>query len=175
MRTLLAATALASLLAAAPALAQDATPVTPAPAADAMKPAAPTTERFITMQAPDDWVASKLIGSTVYGAADEKLGDINDVVADGAGQVKAIVIGVGGFLGIGEKNVAVAPTTLERVADGNNWKYRLTTTKEELTAAPEFKTAEAVRDEMDKSSTGSTAPADPANPMAPTAPSPTQP
>ncbi len=189
MTKLFAATALAGLLAAAPAFAQDATPAPMTPAApsattgDTVTPAAPL-ERFVAAPAADDWVASRLIGSTIYGVNDESLGDINDVVATKDGQVKAIVIGVGGFLGIGEKSVAVAPSALERVADGNSWKYRLATTKEELTAAPEFK----VPDVTPAEATGAVTPADPmtpadpaaptadpATPMAPAAPSPTTP
>ncbi|MCX5515957.1 hypothetical protein C3941_05020 [Kaistia algarum] len=156
MKKILAATALAGFLAAGPAFAQDATTPAPAPAATTdMSATTAMTERFITLQAPDDWLAARLIGSTVYSPADDNLGDINDLVVASNGTVKAVVIGVGGFLGIGEKNVAINPTALERVADGNTVKYRLATTKEELTAAPEFKPLDAA----DVSTTGSTTPA----------------
>ncbi len=190
MTKLFAATALAGLLAAAPAFAQDATPAQVAPPAattDTTATRAVTpVDRFLATPATDDWLASRLMGSTIYGVNDESLGDVNDVVATKDGQVKAIVIGVGGFLGIGEKNVAVAPSALERVADGNSWKYRLATTKDELNAAPEFQAPAATPAEA----TGSTTPGvvspmkpadpaapamDPATPMAPAAPSPTTP
>ncbi|HWJ74995.1 MAG TPA: PRC-barrel domain-containing protein [Kaistia sp.] len=185
MTKLFAATALAGLLAAAPAFAQDATPAPttpPAATGDTVAPVSPVAplDRFVAAPAADDWVASRLIGSTIYGVGDENLGDVNDVVATQDGQVKAIVIGVGGFLGIGEKNVAVSPKALQRVADGNSWKYQLNTTKDELKGAPEFKLPDATPAEA----TGSTAPADtmtpatpadPATPMAPAAPSPTTP
>jgi sporulation protein YlmC with PRC-barrel domain len=51
--------------------------------------------------------ASKFIGVDIYGVDNQKIGDINEILIDGSGSAKAIVIGVGGFLGIGEKNVAV--------------------------------------------------------------------
>ena len=53
------------------------------------------------------WRASKLDGVNVYNNANEKVGDISDVLLDQSGRVEAIVIGVGGFLGLGERNVAV--------------------------------------------------------------------
>jgi sporulation protein YlmC with PRC-barrel domain len=53
------------------------------------------------------WRASKLIGVGIYGPDDEKVGDVNDVLVDRKGQMVAIVVGVGGFLGIGEKDVAI--------------------------------------------------------------------
>jgi len=207
MKKLLAATMLAGFVAAAPAFAQDTmTPAEP-PAATTTDPTVSTesmpapdstpVERFITMEAPNDWMASELIGSTVYGPAEENLGNINDLVADADGRVKAVVIGVGGFLGIGEKNVAVAPTTLERLTDAdNNVRYRLTTTKEELNAAPEFVFNEDVTDPATTSTVPATdpiapapapmdapatmdapaaTPAEPLEPTAPVAPSPTTP
>ena len=53
------------------------------------------------------WRASKLDGVNVYNNANEKVGDISDVLFDQSGRIEAVVIGVGGFLGLGERNVAV--------------------------------------------------------------------
>jgi hypothetical protein len=53
-------------------------------------------------------MASKLIGTTVISTNNESIGDVNDVIMDRQGKAMAVVIGVGGFLGIGEKDVAVA-------------------------------------------------------------------
>jgi hypothetical protein len=58
-------------------------------------------------------MASKLIGTTVVGANNESIGDVNDVLLDRNGQAVAVIIGVGGFLGIGEKDVAVSFNQLE--------------------------------------------------------------
>jgi sporulation protein YlmC with PRC-barrel domain len=55
-----------------------------------------------------EWRASKLVGVNVYNDANEKIGDINDVILDKSGKVENVVLGVGGFLGMGEHNVAVA-------------------------------------------------------------------
>lgn len=171
MKKLLTATALVGLLA-VPAFAQDATPpaaTTPSTTGDmntndAVKPLNPLPgDKFVMSQATDDWSAAKLIGSTVYGQNDDNLGNVNDLVADKDGKVKAIVVGVGGFLGIGEKNVGISPDALKRAADGNGWKYTLDTTKEELAAAPEFKAP----DDVDNTTTSSTTPAEPAAPMTP--------
>jgi sporulation protein YlmC with PRC-barrel domain len=54
-----------------------------------------------------DWRASKVVGLSVYNDKNEKLGSINDLLMDKAGNVKAVVLGVGGFLGMGSHLVAV--------------------------------------------------------------------
>ena len=56
----------------------------------------------------DGWRASKLAGVDVYNEANEKIGDINDVILDKSGKVANVILGVGGFLGVGEHNVAVS-------------------------------------------------------------------
>jgi sporulation protein YlmC with PRC-barrel domain len=54
-----------------------------------------------------EWRASKLVGLNVYNDANEKIGDINDVILDKSGKVENVVLGVGGFLGMGEHYVAI--------------------------------------------------------------------
>jgi sporulation protein YlmC with PRC-barrel domain len=54
-----------------------------------------------------DWRASKIIGLSVYNDNNESLGSINDLLTDRSGNIKAVVLGVGGFLGVGEHLVAV--------------------------------------------------------------------
>jgi len=90
--------------------------------------------------------AAQDAGAAVEGAVDptagrEAIGDITDLVLNETGQVGAVIIGVGGFLGIGEKNVAVAFDQLQWVAgaDGNQ-VLMMNTTREALEAAPEFDT-----------------------------------
>lgn len=86
-------------------------------------------------------LASNLIGSAVYGSASqdaEKIGDINDIVITAEGQVASVIVGVGGFLGIGEKDVAVEYGTIEWVErDGERWLVA-NMTREQLEAAPAF-------------------------------------
>ena len=54
-----------------------------------------------------DWRASKVVGVSVYNDNNESLGSINDLLMDNSGNIKAVVIGVGGFLGVGEHLVAI--------------------------------------------------------------------
>src|ERR1700752_472792 len=59
------------------------------------------------------WRASKLMGLDVYNEANEKLGDVNELILDKDGKVSAVVIGVGGFLGMGEHDIAVSMDKLK--------------------------------------------------------------
>jgi sporulation protein YlmC with PRC-barrel domain len=67
-----------------------------------------TTESAATMHRDGEWRASKLVGVNVYNDANEKIGDINDVILDKSGKAENVILGVGGFLGVGEHYVAVA-------------------------------------------------------------------
>lgn len=69
--------------------------------------------QFMTQIQPNQIMASKLIGTRVVSSNNESIGDINDVIVDRNGQAVAAVVGVGGFLGIGEKDVAVPFNSLE--------------------------------------------------------------
>ncbi|MDT7953933.1 MAG: DUF4142 domain-containing protein [Acetobacteraceae bacterium] len=62
---------------------------------------------FMTQQQADTWRASKVIGLSVYNEQNQKVGDIDDVLLNRSGKADAVVVGVGGFLGIGERDVAV--------------------------------------------------------------------
>ena len=64
-----------------------------------------------------NWRSSKLVGLNVYNDSNESLGSINDLLTDKSGNIKAAVIGVGGFLGVGEHLVAVAFDKLKFVDD----------------------------------------------------------
>ena len=68
-----------------------------------------------TMHREGEWRASKLIGVNVYNEANEKVGDINEVILDKSGRVANVILGVGGFLGMGEHYVAVAYDKLKWV------------------------------------------------------------
>jgi sporulation protein YlmC with PRC-barrel domain len=74
--------------------------------------AAPKADANATSTAPThkdgEWRASKLVGLNVYNQANEKIGDINEVILDKSGKVAKVILGVGGFLGMGEHDVAVA-------------------------------------------------------------------
>lgn len=66
-----------------------------------------TTAASDTMSAKGNWRTSKLVGLSVYNDSNESLGSINDLLADKNGDIKVVVLGVGGFLGVGEHLVAV--------------------------------------------------------------------
>jgi sporulation protein YlmC with PRC-barrel domain len=101
------------------------------------------TASFIGMQSADQMLASNLIGMSVRGAGDESIGEINDVVLARDGRVVGAVIGVGGFLGIGEKDVAVPFQMIEMVRGPDTSDHVVVRkTKDELKAAPEFKELE---------------------------------
>ena len=88
-----------------PALAQS---NPPAPAPKAPAPAATVTTTAPAPAAHSGmWRSSKLIGLNVYNDQNEKLGDINEILLDKSGKVDGVVIGVGGFLGMGEHNIKV--------------------------------------------------------------------
>jgi sporulation protein YlmC with PRC-barrel domain len=77
----------------------------------------PSPGQFITQQSPGQWRASKLVGVDVYGTDNAKVGDVREVLLNRDGAAEAVVIGVGGFLGIGEKDVAVPFKALEWVTE----------------------------------------------------------
>jgi sporulation protein YlmC with PRC-barrel domain len=70
-----------------------------------------------TMHRDGQWRASKLVGVNVYNEANEKIGDINDVILDKSGKAEKVILGVGGFLGMGEHYVAVAFDKLKWVTE----------------------------------------------------------
>lgn len=112
-KTSFAASLLATTLLVVPASAQTGTS---APVATTVPVPTPLgTSSFITNdQAPGTmWRGSKLVGVNIYGPNDQKVGDVSDVLLDHQGNVKAVVIGVGGFLGMGEKEVAVPFTAIQ--------------------------------------------------------------
>ena len=64
------------------------------------------SQKQVNASASGLWQGSKLIGLNVYNNNNEKLGDIKQLMVDKSGQVENVVIGVGGFLGMGERDVA---------------------------------------------------------------------
>jgi sporulation protein YlmC with PRC-barrel domain len=86
-----------------------------------------------------DLTADNLIGSAVYGSNEENLGEVNDVVFDPNGGIQAVVVDVGGFLGIGEKPVAVQFDSLNVQKNGNDdFRLMVNATQEQLEAAPTY-------------------------------------
>jgi sporulation protein YlmC with PRC-barrel domain len=76
----------------------------------------------------------------VYDPEDHKIGEIMDVLLDKAGKASSLIIGVGGFLGAGEKDVAVPFNAVQITTKNNNkWYLVMNATKDSLKAAPGFK------------------------------------
>jgi sporulation protein YlmC with PRC-barrel domain len=158
-----------------------------APAADAAATATPVESGAVEetdvnepwdmsagyVAADTDNLGSRLIGQPVYSSAGddaEEIGNIDDLVFDENGQIKAVVIGVGGFLGIGEKAVAVDFASLEfTLAADNTERWVVPTTADALTAAPDFvwEEDEPVDGADAAAPADAMAPADPAAPAAP--------
>lgn len=164
IRTLLTTTAITMLLSAGAMAQTTPAPTTPpaaetpmAPAAAPAAPAAGAVESGAAEEtdinepwdmaagyvaADTDNLGTRLIDQPVYSTAGddaEEIGNITDIVFDESGQITAVVIGVGGFLGIGEKAVAVDFQSLEfTLAADNTERWVLPTTAEALTAAPDF-------------------------------------
>lgn len=137
-----------------------ATTVEPAPAISTQ--AATTTRKdgpasYLDAVGPNEVLASSLIGMRIYAVesdiddsqaypADSRkdwadVGEVNDVVLDWDGSIKAVVLGVGGFLGVGEKDVAIEMSSLRKVRDSNDsndWFLIVNSSKELLTNAPAY-------------------------------------
>ncbi len=84
--------------------------------------------------------ASNLIGAEIKSAGDEDVGAVEDLIIDQNGQVVAVVVSVGGFLGMGEKNVAIAWDELTQSGTSDMQDLRVDVTREELQSAPEYVT-----------------------------------
>ena len=140
-------------------LAQNAPPPNPEPPkpplvdATTEPPAKPIAGQII-MQDKNTYLASALIGSWVRSKDNETIGDVNDVIINPSGDVVGVVIGVGGFLGMGEKDVAVALNrmTISQSENFDSANVMLNVSMAELEAAPAFKTAylQKLEDEADQ-------------------------
>lgn len=123
MKQLLASTAVALVLTAG---------IAAGPASAAQPP------QMITTLPGEASPISDYYNQNVYDRSDNKIGEVNDLLLDSGGKVNAVMVGVGGFLGVGEKNVAV-PFQALKVAEKNGKRYLvLDTTKEALQTAPGY-------------------------------------
>ncbi|PNE09959.1 MAG: hypothetical protein CR217_17070 [Beijerinckiaceae bacterium] len=84
------------------------------------------------------WLASDIYKADVYDNAEDKIGVVTDLIVDNNGNVTTAIVGVGGFLGVGKKDVAVPFKDLKVASrDGKDWLV-LNRTKEDLKMAPAF-------------------------------------
>jgi sporulation protein YlmC with PRC-barrel domain len=98
---------------------------------------------FVTVQPQGQWLASRFVGQAVTNQAGQNIGDINDLLFDKTGHISTAVIGVGGFLGMGEKSVAIPFGSLSFTADAAGKRVvTIPFSKEQLQAAPSFQPTE---------------------------------
>jgi sporulation protein YlmC with PRC-barrel domain len=102
-----------------------------------------TTATGTVMASPSAVDTAKLIGRNIVNANGDIVGEIDSVVIDQSGKVRYVIVGVGGFLGIGKKDVALAWDELTISENGE--KVATTATKDQLAALPEHKFPEAVK------------------------------
>lgn len=154
----------------------DGTTADTAPVAEPEQPAAPVAGQII-MQGDNTALATDLIGTSVYSTSGETIGNISDIIINLDGAVDGVVIGVGGFLGLGKKLVAIETAELSIITNENGEaRLQSSARREDLEAAPEFVTkAEqlaAERAAQPPASVDTTAPVDgmpPADGVAPAA------
>ncbi|MCW7543049.1 PRC-barrel domain-containing protein [Aurantimonas litoralis] len=100
---------------------------------------APDQQQMTPVTDSAQLTADNLMGTTVYGADDSSVGDIGDIALNAEGSVDAVIVDVGGFMGIGAKQVAVAMDNLQFMQDANGSMYLYTQfTQEQLENAPEY-------------------------------------
>jgi hypothetical protein len=151
LKKLMISTAAIALLTGSAMAQQTGTP--PAPkAAPTQSDSKAGSAKFISEQGADKWVFSKFKGTDVVGPQDEHIGDVNDLLFDKSGKIEGVIVGVGGFLGIGAKNVAIDMSAFQVVpastgsaaggtsnsSDPSNIKLKVSWSKDELQNAPDF-------------------------------------
>src|SRR6266566_2608688 len=161
LKTLLITTAVSGLIISG-AIAQSQTPTAPAPTEQSTAPKDQSTvkestsaseTKFVPSQSGDQWVFTKFKGSDVIGPDNASIGSVSDLLFDRTGKIIGVVVGVGGFLGIGTKNVAIDMSAFNAVPaesgskdngptgnanDPTNVKLKVAWTKDQLKEAPDF-------------------------------------
>jgi sporulation protein YlmC with PRC-barrel domain len=125
------------------------TPTTPPPASPSAPPTAPNaampsptvpmpTNSPATVSPATQWLASNVYNQSIYDKNEQKIGDLTDMIIEKDGHIKSAIIGVGGFLGVGQKDVEIPFTDLKMMTrNGKNW-LALDRTKDQLQSAPTF-------------------------------------
>ena len=101
------------------------------------------TVPFATQQAANELLARVVLGQAIHNTAGERVGDVNDLVFDRKGHINIVVVGVGGFLGIGEKSVGIPFSALVfNVGNSGERMIVVAVSKDALVNAPDFTAAE---------------------------------
>jgi sporulation protein YlmC with PRC-barrel domain len=169
LKKLLITTALSGLMLSS-ALAQSPSPSSPSSSpsssSDAMKSdtsksttsgasSGSSASATITSQKPDQMLVSNLKGVDVMGSDDKKIGDISDILVSKDGKVEAYLISVGGFLGVGAKEIALPPSAIQLSEENNSWKAKVSSSKDQLAQAPNFERPSRSTTGASSSSSGS--------------------
>ena len=140
---------ISALLSSTAAVAQQApSTITPpiAPAEKVMPQSKSSSGSEAVTVKPDDRMASRLIGATIRTPTNESIGDINDLVIDSSGEIKAVIAGIGGFLGLGEHKVLLRFDQVQFNRDSNGKLFVVSQmTKEQLRALPAWSDADVVK------------------------------
>src|SRR5437879_4608215 len=155
LKTLMISAAVSALMVSG-ALAQADMSKQPAAKTDAAPAVPHDTAKFIAAQGTDQWVFSKFKGTDVLGPDNAHIGNVSDMLFDKNGKIFGLIVGVGGFLGIGEKSVAIDMSAFQPVPadaansagsnsavssssnDPTNVKLKVSWTKDQLKSAPDF-------------------------------------
>ena len=99
-----------------------------------------TAPQFVTIKS-GEMLSSNVVNTDIYDNSNNDIGTIKDVAYDASKNVKAYIVSVGGFLGIGTRYVAVDPDSIKVKYDSHDqkWHANMNATKDELKNAPEFK------------------------------------
>jgi sporulation protein YlmC with PRC-barrel domain len=95
--------------------------------------------KIMTDVPPNSMPVTNYYKQNVYDPGNNKIGEVDDVLLGADGKINALVIGVGGFLGIGEKHVIVPFNAVKADRKDNKWQLMMNSSKDELKAAPGFK------------------------------------
>jgi hypothetical protein len=111
-----------------------------------------STAEFVAAQRADQWVFSKFTGTSVVGPDNANVGAVSDLLFDRTGKIAGVIVGVGGFLGIGAKNVAIDMSGFDVIPasssagpsaansdEASAVKLKVAWTKEQLMDAPNFR------------------------------------
>ncbi len=115
------------------------------PAAQQSAPKAGQTggaAQFVSAQQPDQYLMSRFRGTDVVGSDNKSIGSVTDILFDKSGAIKAYIVSVGGFLGIGSKDIAVAPQSFEVIpgdrTKNESDKLKLSMSAEQIKQASAF-------------------------------------
>ena len=107
--------------------------------ASALATSAYAATTVMTAPPSESWTVTNYCKQAVYDPKESKIGDVDDVLVDKSGKITGLVVGVGGFLGVGEKDVIVPFGSVKTAKKDDKWWLTLDETKDDLKKAPGFK------------------------------------